>query len=121
VTATTLARTSLVEREPRALIRWQHLLNQEHPTGTERKSLTQECGWKGGDRGGLAERKKRRSRQQKKLLLEGPAFSWKELWERAMGIEPKANITKVLTRLGITAALGPKRSRMQITKRKSSD
>ena len=33
-------------------------MNREHPTGTERQSLTQECGWKGGDRGGLAERKK---------------------------------------------------------------
>src|ERR1700751_2741399 len=36
---------------------------------TKRKSLTQECGWKGGDRGGLAKRKKRRSWQQKKPLL----------------------------------------------------
>jgi hypothetical protein len=25
-------------------------MNREHPTGTERKSLTQKCGWKGGDR-----------------------------------------------------------------------
>jgi len=33
-------------------------MNREHPTGTERKSLTQECGWKGGDRGGLVERGK---------------------------------------------------------------
>src|SRR5215470_10503156 len=33
-------------------------MNREHPTGTERKSLTYECGWKGGDRGGLAEREK---------------------------------------------------------------
>ena len=32
-------------------------MNREHPTGTERKSLTYECGWKGGDRGGLAGRK----------------------------------------------------------------
>src|SRR5215469_8582322 len=33
-------------------------MNREHPTGTERKSLNYECGWKGGDRGGLAGRKK---------------------------------------------------------------
>jgi len=33
-------------------------MNQEHPTGTERKSLNYECGWKGGDIGGLAEPKK---------------------------------------------------------------
>jgi hypothetical protein len=26
-----------------------------HPPCTERQSLTKECGWKGGDRGGLAE------------------------------------------------------------------
>jgi hypothetical protein len=32
-------------------------LKREHPTGTERKLLNYECGWKGGDRGGLAERK----------------------------------------------------------------
>ena len=29
----------------------------EHPTGTEQKLLNYECGWKGGDRGGLAVRK----------------------------------------------------------------
>jgi hypothetical protein len=34
-------------------------MNREHPTGTERTSLTEECEWKGGDRGGLAEREKR--------------------------------------------------------------
>src|ERR1700746_2786241 len=28
---------------------------QVHPTCTERPSLTKECGWKGGDRGGLAQ------------------------------------------------------------------
>jgi hypothetical protein len=30
-------------------------LKREHPTCTERISLTKECGWKDGDRGGLAE------------------------------------------------------------------
>jgi hypothetical protein len=30
-------------------------LNRVHPTCTERQSLNKECGWKGGDRGGLAE------------------------------------------------------------------
>ena len=40
------------------LLRLAHWLRRkrEHPTGTERKSLDYECGWK-GDRGGLAERK----------------------------------------------------------------
>jgi hypothetical protein len=33
-------------------------MNREHPTRTERKPLNYECGWKGDDRGGLAERKK---------------------------------------------------------------
>jgi hypothetical protein len=47
-------------------------MNREHPTGTERKSLTQECGWKGGDRGGLAEREKeRRTHGKSKKLLTG--------------------------------------------------
>jgi len=45
-------------RIARPLTRWQHLLKREHPTGTEQKLLYYECGWKGGDRGGLAERKK---------------------------------------------------------------
>jgi hypothetical protein len=27
-------------------------LKREHPPGTERKSLTKECGWKDGGRGG---------------------------------------------------------------------
>src|SRR6516162_10054151 len=44
-------------------------MNREHPTGTERKSLNYECGWKGGDRGGLAARKKFAER--------------KKLWKRA--------------------------------------
>lgn len=55
-------------------------MNREHPTGTERKSLNYECGWKGGDRGGLAEREKERKNhgESKKLLtgigllMEGP-------------------------------------------------
>jgi hypothetical protein len=54
-------------------------MNREHPTGTERKSLNYECGWKGGDRGGLAEpEKKKKSRKEQKLLtrlgllMEGP-------------------------------------------------
>ena len=55
-------------------------MNREHPTCTERKSLTQECGWKGGDRGGLAEREKESRTHGKSktpltgsgLLMEGP-------------------------------------------------
>jgi hypothetical protein len=47
-------------------------MNREHPTGTERKPLLSECGWKGGDRGGLAERKKeRRTHGKSKKLLTG--------------------------------------------------
>src|SRR5437016_2218200 len=30
-------------------------LNRVHPTCTERQSLNKECGWKGGDRSGLAQ------------------------------------------------------------------
>ena len=50
-------------------------MNREHPTGTERKSLNYECGWKGGDRGGLAGRKKfaerKRIVEKSKKLLTG--------------------------------------------------
>jgi hypothetical protein len=47
----------------------QHLLNQVHPTCTERQSLNKECGWKGGDRGGLAEWEqfgKRRNKEEER-------------------------------------------------------
>src|SRR6516162_3799069 len=64
------------------LTRWQHLMNREHPTGTERKSLNYECGWKGGDRGGLAARKKFAER--------------KKLWKRAK---------KLLTGVGLLMGL----------------
>ena len=30
--------------------RWQHRLNREHPTCTERWKAHSECGWKGGDK-----------------------------------------------------------------------
>ncbi len=48
-------------------------LNWEHPPCTERKSLNQECGWKDGDRGGLARmqgihRKERENRKRKTHL-----------------------------------------------------
>ena len=47
-------------------------MNREHPTGTERTSLTEECGWKGGDRGGLAEwEKKEKTHVESKTLLTG--------------------------------------------------
>src|SRR5258708_8612553 len=55
VTATVPGPVPFERREQRSITRWQHLLNQVHPTCTERPSLTKECGWKGGDRGGLAQ------------------------------------------------------------------
>src|SRR6516165_6417982 len=50
-------------------------MNREHPTGTERKSLNYECGWKGGDRGGLAERKMKEitARAEKTLDRDQPS------------------------------------------------
>jgi hypothetical protein len=44
-------------------------MNREHPTGTERKSLTKECGWKGGDRGGLAEREQIHGKKKAEVCL----------------------------------------------------
>jgi hypothetical protein len=55
VTATNSWPSSFEKREQRSIHRWQHLLKRGHPTCTERPSLNQECGWKGGDRGGLAQ------------------------------------------------------------------
>ena len=36
----------------------EHVLKRVRPTCTERISITKDCGWKGGDRGRLAEREK---------------------------------------------------------------
>src|ERR1700674_734244 len=53
-------------------------LKRVHPTGTERQSLTKECGWKDGDRGGLAQTQKISWEEKRKtdltltgLLMEG--------------------------------------------------
>src|SRR6516225_8962027 len=44
-------------------------MNREHPTGTERKSLNYECGWKGGDRAAwLSGKRKTLLRESKKTL-----------------------------------------------------
>ena len=56
VTASIAWPTSIREMDERSKIRWQHRLKREHPTGTERRSLLEECGWKGGDSGLLGER-----------------------------------------------------------------
>jgi hypothetical protein len=45
-------------------------LKREHPTCTERISLTQECGWKDGDRGGLAEWEQTHGKKKVKLCLD---------------------------------------------------
>ena len=47
------ARLSQNQWDERSIHRYQHLLKREHPTCTERISLTKECGWKHGDKGGL--------------------------------------------------------------------
>src|SRR5207245_4979992 len=53
-------------------------MNRVHPTCTERPSLNKECGWKGGDRSGLAHgqeltgrkrRSKRSSQEERKTYL----------------------------------------------------
>ena len=52
-------------------------LKREHPTGTERISLTKECGWKDGDRGGPVQTQNPLVRKRKTdltltgLLMEG--------------------------------------------------
>ena len=44
-------------------------LKREHPTCTERISLTKECGWKDGDRGGLAEWEQTHGKKKAKVCL----------------------------------------------------
>jgi hypothetical protein len=50
-------------------------MNRVHPTCAERQSLNQECGWKGGDRGGLAQwdklGKRRNKEQERKKQKNG--------------------------------------------------
>jgi hypothetical protein len=43
---------------------------REHPPCTERLSLTKECGWKDGDRGGLAEWKQIHGKKKEKVCLD---------------------------------------------------
>jgi hypothetical protein len=73
-----LAQLSSEKMEARSIIRWQHRLKREHPTGTERESLIEECGWKGGDSGRLGGEKKLVQRKNNRthltptcLLMEG--------------------------------------------------
>jgi hypothetical protein len=42
---------------------------REHPPSTERISLTKECGWKDGDRGGLAEWEQTHGKKKAKFAL----------------------------------------------------
>ena len=78
VTASIAWPTSIREMDERSKIRWQHRLKREHPTGTERRSLLEECGWKGGDSGLLGARENLCPTKNKKthltptgLLMEG--------------------------------------------------
>jgi hypothetical protein len=48
----------------------EHLLKREHPPVTERISLTEECGWKEGDRGGSAEGEQTDGKKKAKVCLD---------------------------------------------------
>ena len=52
----------------RSILRLQHLLKRERPTGTERKTVPKRCGWKDGDRGGSAQRQRTHVRKNKNRL-----------------------------------------------------
>jgi hypothetical protein len=45
-------------------------MNRVHPNCTERQSLNKECGWKGGDRSGLAQGQEQREREKQKTSLQ---------------------------------------------------
>jgi hypothetical protein len=60
--------TPVARREPRSIIRSQHLLNQGRPPGSERLSLSKDCGWKDGDRGGSVKRLGSTDRNTKTVL-----------------------------------------------------
>jgi hypothetical protein len=63
--------------EARSIIRWQHRLNREHPTGTERKSLIEVRmegwrQWRLGTEKNLVQRKNKRTHLAPTgLLMEG--------------------------------------------------
>jgi len=78
VTAPNSWPSSVDETEPRSIIRSQHLLYRGRPTGSERQTLSKDCGWKDGDRGGSVnevrihrERKSKTVLTQAGLLMEG--------------------------------------------------
>jgi hypothetical protein len=73
-------------------------MNREHPTCTERKPLNKECGWKGGDIGGLAEREKREKIMERaKKLLTG------------IGLLPRKSLALCSTLAGLKRDLLPQR------------
>ena len=56
--------------DERTLTRWQHLLKREHQPCAERISLTKECRWKDGDRGGLADWELIHGKKKMKVCLD---------------------------------------------------
>lgn len=57
--------------ELRTIIRWQHLLNREHPTGTERKiahTRVRMEGWRQRRLGRTAQRQKKKEKSKKTLI-----------------------------------------------------
>jgi len=54
VTASNAWPTSIFVTEERSIIRWQHRVQRERPTCTERKHRSPECGWKDGVSGDSA-------------------------------------------------------------------
>jgi hypothetical protein len=68
-------------------------LKREHPTGTERISLTKECGWKDGDRGGPAQTQNPLVRKRKTdLTLTGLLMEGLIVWKGLSWVDPSGRM-----------------------------
>src|SRR6266446_9322191 len=80
-------------------------MNRVHPTCTERPSLNKECGWKGGDRSGLAhgqeltgEREEQkhpyRKGEKRKNILDTHRPSHGRHWRRAVQVRMESHLAR---------------------------
>jgi len=81
-------------------------MKREHPTCTERQSLVEECGWKGGDSRATRLETNLIQWRTKEPTWIRPAFSWKAftLIDLAGGVSVSGwlwvNVPKIPSRLG---------------------
>jgi hypothetical protein len=100
--------------EPRSIIRWQHRLKREHPTCTERtQSLIEQCGWKGGDSGGSAGKKRRDQQLPKRIPLTPTGLLIEGDYTNNPGLMAVRRYTATVSNLRSTTTQNPSRTNAQ--------